>query len=244
MIRTVIFDIDDTMYDYTEGNRQGIQAVRQYCFREMGVSAEVFDQALKRSRQMRESVLGMDNAAVHSRLLRYQCMLELLGLPVFPHAAAMCELYWKTLLAGMKCMPGLKEFLQDLKRRGIQVGVGTNMTAYIQFKKLEQLNVTPWIGWMVTSEEAGAQKPNSRFYDYCCRKAGCRAEECLFIGDGLEGDIKGPLEYGMAAARYCPGREAVKNTDEVIPASHNAYMTIHSFEECMSESFWDRLKSL
>lgn len=34
------------------------------------------------------------------------------------------------------------------------------MTAYIQYKKLESLGVTPYIDFMVSSEEAGVEKPH------------------------------------------------------------------------------------
>lgn len=109
MIKTVIFDIDDTMYDYTGGNRLGIEAVNKYCAQNLGITEEIFRQALVQSKVRREEVLGVDNAAVHSRLLRYQCMLEILDMPVFPHAAAMSRIYWETLLDSIRPQPGLKE---------------------------------------------------------------------------------------------------------------------------------------
>lgn len=39
------------------------------------------------------------------------------------------------------------------------------MTAYMQYRKLEKLNLLPLIQFMVTSEEAGAEKPDMKFFE-------------------------------------------------------------------------------
>lgn len=41
--------------------------------------------------------IGSDTAAIHNRLLRIQCMLELMKQPLFPHAFNMYHTYWDTL---------------------------------------------------------------------------------------------------------------------------------------------------
>ncbi len=38
----------------------------------------------------------------------------------------------------------------------MEIGVATNMTAYMQYEKLEKLGVTSYINRLVTSEDAGA----------------------------------------------------------------------------------------
>lgn len=37
------------------------------------------------------------------------------------------------------------------------------MTAYVQYRKLEAIGVTSYIDFIVTSEEAGAEKPHYHF---------------------------------------------------------------------------------
>lgn len=86
---------------------------------------------------------------------------------------------------------------------GLVIGIGTNMTAYVQYLKLEKLGLMPYVDFMVTSEEAGAEKPDRRLFDLCVGKAGCGAEECAFVGDSLRGDALGALEAGMRAFWLC-----------------------------------------
>ena len=69
----------------------------------------------------------------------------------------------------------------------------------------------------MTSEEAGAEKPDRRFFDLCIQKSGCAPEECLFVGDHPQGDAKGALAAGMHAVIYgargaeCPEAISVEN---------------------------------
>ena len=205
MIKTVIFDIDGTLYDYNAGNRIGMAALGAYC-QEMGRR------------------IGMPCAAIHNRLIRYQLMLEKLGAPLFPHARTMYHVYWDTLVGNMQPFDGLLAWMRQLKRDGIQIGIGSNMTAYIQYKKLEKLGVTPYIDWIVTSEEAGCEKPERRFFELCIAKSGVQPEECLFVGDSLEGDIKGAAAAGMQTLQFVP--------DATEPGIGKQ---IRSYRECLRE---------
>ena len=42
MIKTVIFDIDNTLYDFVRANRFGMEAVRDYCRRSFGLEEPHF----------------------------------------------------------------------------------------------------------------------------------------------------------------------------------------------------------
>ena len=115
--------------------------------------------------------------------------------------------------------------MQKLKESGVRMGIGTNMTAYIQYRKLERLGLSAYPDWIVTSEEAGAEKPDRRFFDLCIQKSGCAPEECLFVGDHPQGDAKGSLAAGMHALLYgahgaeCPEAISVKNYRTVLEAA-------------------------
>ena len=223
-IKTAIFDIDGTMYDYTACNRRGLTALAGYCREQFALDHDSFAEVFRGGDQNLQRRVGYTSAAIHNRLIRFQCMLELLEEPLFPHAMAMYHCYWDTFLAGMEPYPGLVAWMKQLEEQGITVAVGTNMTAYIQYKKLERLGVTGWIRWMVTSEEAGVEKPDPVFYRLCMEKSGCRPEECLFIGDNRECDAIGPVKAGMQAIWFDPKGN---NGD----FSGTAYRRIESFRQ-------------
>lgn len=217
-IRTVIFDIDDTMYDYTFGDRAAKEAVKSYCLRELELTGDMFEHLYQSANQTIIQRIGYPCAAIHNRFIRFQCMMELMKKPLFPHARVLSELYWNTLLEQMKPQPGFKDLLKMLKERGIQIGVGTNMTAYVQYRKLECLGVEDMIDWIVTSEECGVEKPDSKFFEICAAKSGFRAAECMFIGDGLKGDALGALKSGMKPVWYTALAENTVNCPEGVIA--------------------------
>ena len=227
-IKTVIFDIDGTMYDYTECNRLGLAALEDYCSKHFALDHTSFTGVFLQGDQNLQQRVGYTSAAIHNRLIRFQCMLELLEKPLFPHALAMYHCYWDTFLAGMEPYPGLVGWMRQLKAKGITVAVGTNMTAYIQYKKLEQLGVADLIQWMVTSEEAGVEKPDPGFYRLCLEKCGCCPEECLFVGDSRDCDAVGPLQAGMQAVLFDPQG---KETDQ----ADSGYRRIESYEQASEQ---------
>ena len=60
---------------------------------------------------------------------------------------------------------------------------GQLLAAGFQHGKLAELGLERYIDVLVTSEEAGAEKPSARIFRMALKKAGCRASETLLIGD-------------------------------------------------------------
>lgn len=75
---------------------------------------------------------------------------------------------------------------------------------------------------VVTSEEAGVEKPDSKFFGLCVEKAGCPAGECAFIGDNLKKDVQGSIDAGLHGIWYSQGKE---------PAQGLAFPVIRSFQD-------------
>lgn len=197
MRKAVIFDIDDTLYNYRSANVHAMDALCRYVRRELNLEEGAFREDYNRvmDYQMRERG---ETAGCHSRAIRLQLLLEERGLPL-RHAAAMNDLYWNALLDVIAPSPGVTELIQALKGRGIRLGVGSDMTADWQLKKLERLGLLDLMDFVVTSEEAGVEKPDPGLFLLCADKAGCLPEECLFIGDNLKKDVLGAQNAGMEA---------------------------------------------
>lgn len=222
MIKAAFFDIDNTLYNFDDANRYGMQAVRDYCQHFFGLEETQFEEYYRKAWRLGEQRVGSDTAAIHSRMIRFQCMMELLGQPLFPHTKVLSHMYWDTVLAHMDASPGVERLLGTLKESGVRIGVGTDMTAYIQYRKLEELGFSSYIDMVVTSEEAGVEKPHPKFFGLCVEKAGCRAEECVFIGDSRKKDVEGAIAAGMHGIWYSMGKEP----EEELP-----FPVIRSFEE-------------
>ena len=145
-----------------------------------------------------------DVGSAHNRLLRFQNHLEEKKLPLHPHALEMAKAYWRGVLDNMAPSPGAREIMEELRRMGVRIGLGTDMTAYMQYEKLIRLGLMEYMDFIVSSEEAGTDKPGNAFFMLCARKAGCLPGECLFIGDNIVRDYGGAAAAGMQARWFIP----------------------------------------
>ena len=97
MAKTVIFDVDNTLYDYDSAHREAYHALTQYACASFRLMPERFDALHRGANAELCARVGKNSAVIHNRLIRYQLMLEKLGQPI-AHAPRMAELYWSTLL--------------------------------------------------------------------------------------------------------------------------------------------------
>ena len=83
MIKAVIFDIDNTLYSYDENHIYGMEALAVYCRDSFGITTDEMQACYRKAGRIMTDRIGTDTAAIHSRMLRMQCMLELLEQPLF-----------------------------------------------------------------------------------------------------------------------------------------------------------------
>ena len=197
MIKTILFDLDDTLYDFGSAERTGRAAIQDYAERVIGVDGEAFMTCFVEMLRLQMRLHG-DSAGSHSRAIRCQLICEKMGLPI-RHAPILNDLYWNTYIASIHPFPGIPEIFAKIHESGCKIGICTNMTADWQMKKLIQLGLIDQCDFIVSSEEADAEKPAPAIYNLCLEKAGCQASECLFIGDNPVFDIQGALDAGMNA---------------------------------------------
>lgn len=224
MIKAVFFDIDDTLYHFTEAGRRAAREVEKYVCENLGIGADVWQDAAKKAQERIGARIGFDSPAIHNRQIRFQNALEILKQPIYPHGTRLYQIYWNTVLNNAAAEPGVEALLIRLKAKGIYLGIGSDMTSYIQNKKLEVLGLAEYFDSVVTSEEAGCDKPDSRIFHLCMEKAGCRAEECLFIGDNWKKDVAGACAAGMYSACYSKYSKTPGWGDE---------WCMKSYEECI-----------
>lgn len=198
-IKAVLFDLDDTLYgDFDVCDRLGLEAAGRYAEQAIGIPAAKAAEAMHGGRlQLRETLL--DEPESHDRVLFAKLGLEALGVNPIAHAEAMHEAYWKAVLDHMEIRPGVSELLTRLKDAGVPVGICTNMNADIQMRKLCRLGLADICGKLITSEEAGRDKPHPEIFRLAQRRLGTPAEQTLMVGDSLNHDVRGALAAGLPA---------------------------------------------
>lgn len=91
--------------------------------------------------------------------------------------------------------------LPRLKRRyRLLLGSNTSELHTRQFTR-QFADALGAIDAMVLSHEVGVRKPKAGFYEHCLGKAGCTADECVFIDD-LPDNVAGAVASGMHGIVY------------------------------------------
>ncbi len=214
MIKCVIFDIDNTLYSFNDSNKAALDSLREYCAKIFGWNSQDFDAKHLAVQHEIYNDLGY-NGSCRDRMLRYQKMLEQSSIPLYPHAVKLYELYWRKMIDSLSPDEERTKLFQTLKAKGLFVGIGTDMTPYIQMLKLERMEILQYIDFIVTSEEAGLEKPEPPIFNMCLRKAKCEASECLFVGDDLKKDYQGAISVGMNALWFNLKHEKVDDVKEI-----------------------------
>lgn len=193
----VVFDTDNTLYPYAPSHEKAMQATRQKAVRMLGITASEFDSAFGEARRVTKMRLK-GTASSHSRLLYFQRMLELLGLRTQVLMALDFEqAYWRTFLTSSQLFDEVTDFLDDLRHAGIPTAIVTDLTAQIQFRKIVYWGLDQYFDHVVTSEEAGFDKPHRAPFDVAKEKFGNVGGSLWMIGDNPVCDIQG--------ARHCIG---------------------------------------
>lgn len=100
-------------------------------------------------------------------------------------------------------IPGAKELLDKLKGE-FNLHIITNGFPEVQAYKMQHSGLTPYFDVIVTSEECGHAKPDSKIFAHALKLAKGKKEESVMIGDDLAVDIVGARECGWAQIFYNP----------------------------------------
>ncbi len=139
-------------------------------------------------------------AASHSRHLYFQRVFEkLFNKSCLELAIEFEELYWRSFLPAMHVDPVAMKFLNDCKVNNIRTCIVTDLTARVQAKKLMHLGLADHIDYLVSSEEAGVEKPDPRIFKLALKKLGLNASQVIMVGDSPERDIAGAEGLGIKA---------------------------------------------
>ena len=197
----ILLDLDDTLYDYESAHIPALKAALSMLSEAWQIKPETVKAAFQDSRVcVHQQLSGL--AASHHRLLYFQGVCERLNHNPLQWGLLAYETYWDCFLTQMRLREGVTDFLSAVS---VPICLISDLTAHIQFRKLAFLNLQDRINAVVTSEEAGHEKPHPFIFSLALKKLKMDAHEVCMIGDNFEKDCMGALGVGMAAYWYHKG---------------------------------------
>ena len=89
------------------------------------------------------------------------------------------------------------EILDYLTEKNYQLHLITNGFERVQWSKLNNSGLNKYFGHVITSEASNSLKPKKEIFDFALRKTGALVSNSIMLGDNLDADILGAINFGM-----------------------------------------------
>ncbi len=185
-ITAVLFDMDNTLFDFVEAKISACNAVNRrlgldrgwdllfYFLRQDGRSFEDWG-------HIRDF---MKDNGVFSEDLFAEC----------------CSIYEEVKIRTLTPYPYIGETLKELKEQGFFLSVVTDAYFENAVIRLEKTGLYPMFDEVITADMTGAYKPDPKVFLYALEKMGRNPPEVLMVGDSLRRDIGPAKKIGMMTA--------------------------------------------
>lgn len=94
----------------------------------------------------------------------------------------------------------------------------TNGFEEVQSKKLKNSNIDHYFTTITNSEMAGVKKPNPLIFEYALNVAKADKSNSIMIGDCIDADVQGALDFGMDAIHF--NENNIKIADHIKQINH------------------------
>jgi putative hydrolase of the HAD superfamily len=112
---------------------------------------------------------------------------------------------------GWTLFPETIEVLEDLKRRGLKLGVNSNFDSRA-YSVMDSLGIRKFFDAVTLSSETGFCKPDPEIFEAAVQALGVAASEVLLVGDSPHDDVEAAIQAGLSAVLVDrTGRHASKN---------------------------------
>lgn len=190
MIKAVLIDLDGTLVDSTPALFQvyqkflayyGKKGTKEEFYSLIGPSIDEIVAILKNKYKLKES--NKDLATMYVSTLMKQ---GLEGTELFPHA---------------------KEVIEELKKKGVKLGIVTSGTHALVKICLDPLKMTQNFDAIITSEDVKNAKPNPEMYRLALEKLGVPADQAVAIEDSEAGK-ESARQAGLEVVMITHGKES------------------------------------
>ncbi len=212
-IKWLVFDADDTLLDF--------KGAQDRAFGAMLESLEIEDDGSYLGAYRRLNA-GLWRALERGEITKEELILS--RFKVFCQAVGlegrdeiMRLTYEEELSKRGDLLVGAWELLRNLSG-SFPLALASNGILWIQKRRLAESGIDRFFEEVIISEETGYEKPQKGFFDVMMDRIGeSSPSRVLFIGDSLDSDMLGAVNYGLRSCWYNPDkRESQLPIDHIV----------------------------
>lgn len=204
-VRAVLFDIDDTLFDYTGAEQAAITAQvseggRLGALGSVGEAVQLWSDVMAAQYQRfldgELTFRGHQLARTRAFVAAVRPGDELLDDTA---AAEWFEGYRRHYRAAWRAFPDAVPTLEALAAHGLRLGLISNASEANQRPKMQEIGLADFFadGPLVCSQEYGAAKPAAAIFHAACGELGLPPEQVAYVGDRHDVDAQGARDAGL-----------------------------------------------
>ncbi len=211
MMRNVLFDLDDTLFDFHKAEKIALTKTLVHFGIDPTEETLALYSTINAAHWKRLELGEISREEV--KVGRYRELFETIGVECDPVKATA---YYESMLAiGHYFMPGAPELLEELYRK-YRLYIVSNGTAKVQEGRIGSSGIAKYMDGIFISQILGANKPDKQFFDICFAEIpDFSLSETVIIGDSLSSDIKGGINAGITTVWFNP--KGIENDNDIKP---------------------------
>jgi len=207
LIKAVLFDLDDTLYDEMSFVQSGFRAVSHCVKTRFGIDEDAFYCLLLDILENEGRGKVFDFALQHFLLYNLERVNALVN-TYRSHSPSIC-LY-----------DDAKAVLKTLRHDGLFLGIITDGFLSVQKNKIHSLGLEALVDLVICTDELGKEywKPHKRPYTMALSYSNVRANEAVYVGDNEKKDFKAANELGMFTIQILRKRSQIDEIEGIYKA--------------------------
>jgi HAD superfamily hydrolase (TIGR01549 family) len=192
MIKAFLFDSDNTLYESKTAANSADLAVMEHLSQFCGVSPEELFEDWK---AVVSELKNSKDPKLRHRKYSYSILLKKQG--INRKVDEIYEIFLKNFLKNIKLFEGVKETLEELKKKDFKLVIVSEDFKEQLEKKIKTLGLEKFFDFFVTCDDVGSMKPEKKYYEIVKKKLKIPFDEMVAVGDSFERDLEIPKILGM-----------------------------------------------
>lgn len=216
-IKDVFFDLDHTLWDFDKNSELAFECIFEK--KHPDVLIESFIEKYVPINQSCWKLYQYDK--ITHEELRYKRLKDSFDALNYVISDAdinqLAEDYIALLPENNHLFDGAIEILDYLNEK-YRLHIITNGFANVQYKKILNSKLEHYFETITNSEMAGVKKPHPIIFEHALDLAKAQKRSSIMVGDCLDADVRGALDFGMEAIFFNPNQ--AKSPDGVQQINH------------------------